>query len=86
MIKELQERLARYQRVLTPDMLKTIKEVDVDLALEQPSGILLKAGVDSDAILVLSGMRDYSVHLKNLIETTKAALEIAKQQEKQEDE
>lgn len=81
MIKELQERLARYERVLTPDMLKTIKEVDADLGLEQPSGILLKAGIDSDAILVLSGMRDYSVHLKNLIETTKVALEIAKQQE-----
>ncbi len=81
MKKELQERLARYQRVLTPDMLKTLKEVDADLGLEQPSGILLKAGIDSDAILVLSGMRDYSVHLKNLIETTKAALEIAKQQE-----
>ena len=85
-ISELQERLDRYERVFTPEMLKTIREVDVDLGLEQPSGILLKAGIDSDAILVLSGMRDYSVYLKNLVESTKAALEIAQQQEKQEDE
>ena len=86
MIKELQERLDRYQRVFTPEMLKTLREVDVELGLEQPSGILLKAGIDSDALLVLSGMRDYSMYLKNLIESTKAALETAKQQEKQEDE
>ena len=85
-MEELQERLSRYERIFTPDLKKTLKEIDRELGLEQPSAVLLKAGIDSDALLVLSGMRDYSIYLRNLVENTKAALEIAKQQEKENDE
>ncbi len=80
-ISVLKERLGLLKRVITPDFEKLIAEVDEELGLLQASGILIKVGIHSDALLVLSGMRDYSNHLKGLMKATEAALETAKQQE-----
>jgi len=46
---------------------------------------MIKMGVHSDALLVLSGMRDYSNYLKGLIEKNEARLDIAIENEKQQE-
>lgn len=78
-VTELQEKLSRYKRALSPDMLKTLDEVDAELGVVQPSAVLIKRGVAPESIFILSGMRDYSSHLRHLIEQTEADLKAAKQ-------
>ena len=85
-MEELKDKLNRLERVFTPDLMKTLDEVDLELGLLQPSVSILKCGVHSDALLVVSGMRDYSNYLRQLIDMTKAALEIARENETQEKE
>lgn len=78
---ELQERLDRYKRVFSEEFLKTLHEVDKELGLLQPSAMLIKAGVNPDALLVVSGMRDYGNYLRGLVENTQAQLDQEQQQE-----
>ncbi len=85
-LQELGEKLDRYKRVFNEEAIKTLHEIDEELGLLQPSSLLIKAGLNPDVLLVLSGMRDYSNYLHGLVEKTQAQLEQEKQQEEIKDE
>ena len=80
---ELKVELGLYKRVCTEDFDELLSVVDQKLGLLQPSAMLIKAGIHSDALLVMSGMRDYSNFLKGILELTKAEIELAEAQEKE---
>ena len=83
---ELKVELGLCKRVCTEDFEELLAMVDKKLGLQQPSVMLIKAGIDPSVLGILSGMRDYSNFLKGILELTMAEIELAEVQEKQEKE
>ena len=80
-MEELKERLGRMKRLIdNPDFVKTKQEIDNELGVNQPSTILMKAGIDPAILGILSGMRDYSIYWDNLARNLEAQIEQDKQQ------
>ena len=81
-MEELKERLGRIKRLMeNEDFLKTKKEIDAELGLNQPSAALMKAGIDPAVLGILCGMRDYSRHWDNLAERLEFQIEQEKTEE-----
>jgi acetoin utilization deacetylase AcuC-like enzyme len=83
---DLKVELGLCKRVCTEDFNELLTMVDKKLGLLQPSVMLIKAGIDPSVLGILSGMRDYSNFLREILELTTAEVEAAEAQEKQEKE
>lgn len=81
-MEELKERLNRVKRLMeNNDFIKTKKEVDDELGINQPSAALMKAGIDPAVLGILCGMRDYSLYLDNLAKMLETRFEQQKKEE-----
>lgn len=86
-LAELQERLSRYSRLEdNEDLKKTIKELSNEYGLNGSAFPICNCPNASEYLWAREGVRTFVNRLNGLKDETMAAIEIAKEQEKQEDE
>ena len=85
-VQELSEKLGRYKRVCNEDLDKTLEDLDELFQIDSSVFMACKCPNAAEYLFAREGMRTYKNKFKALVAETEAAIEIAKEQEKQEKE
>ena len=85
-IDRIQQKASLCKRVCTDEFYELLEGEAEALGLNQPSVVLIKMGADPTCIDILSGMRDFLIHLKKLKGATEESLKRALEQKDMEEE
>ena len=85
-VQELSEKLGRYKRVCNEDLNKTLEDLDELFQIDSSVFMACNCPNAAEYLFAREGMRTYKNKIKDLVADTEAAIEVAKEQEKQEKE